>query len=405
MALHASPRLALALACLARLLPAAADLAELVTLTDYVAATGARCLDGSPYEIWISRKPASRRFVLDIQGGAWCGSVGDCESRAYNPSNCYLGSSRPDCFNVNAERCANKSDAMTFECIPACNGARWCGGLFKNDTTRNPLTAEWTKVLFPYHDGGSFAGDNDTVTPTPSGPLYFRGHRNFLAAIDYLVKHEGLGDAIEVVLTGNSAGGLATYFHMDELAALLPGVRVSAAPDSGFFYATDPGHPSWGAELLDIVEFMNATAGLDQSCVAALRAAGGDPATCSFPEVLAPHLMTPLFVINGRFDPALDSISAGESEKNMTHVREIGARFLGLVQSTLLQPGRGNAAFITSCAQHCGQWSQGADGDFNVSIDGDGAVEALMKWREGTKSLWVQAADFPCATCCSGGQA
>ena len=46
---------------------------------------------------------------------------------------------------------------------------------------------------------------------TPSGPLYFRGRRNVLAAVDYLVRNAGLGAAgSEVILTGNSAGGLAT---------------------------------------------------------------------------------------------------------------------------------------------------------------------------------------------------
>ena len=151
-----------------------------------------------------------------------------------------------------------------------------------------------------------------------------------------------------------------SYFHADALAALLPHARVTAAPDSGFFYATDPGYPKWGAELRNIVSFMNATSGLDASCVAAVRSAGGDPATCAYPEVLAPHVTTPLFVMNGRFDPALDSISAGENQGNASHVREIGQRFLGLVNDTVLAPGGGrNAAFVTSCAQHCGQWAQG----------------------------------------------
>jgi hypothetical protein len=94
--------------------------------------------------------------------------------------------------------------------------------------------------------------------------------------------------------------------------------------------------------------------------VAAVRAAGGDPATCAFPEVLAPHVTTPLVVMNGRFDPALASISAGENQGNASHVREIGQRFLGLVNDTVLAQGGGrNAAFVTSCAQHCGQWAQG----------------------------------------------
>jgi hypothetical protein len=258
---------------------------------------------------------------------------------------------------------------MTFSCLPACNGARWCGGLL-SDATHNPLTAGWNKVLLPYHDGQSFAGSRaDPVLTTFNGatvPLYFRGHRNFLAAIDYLMKHAGMSSASEVALTGNSAGGLATYWHADELSALLPSARVWAAPDSGFFYAGDGGHPSWRAELAALVDMANATAGLDASCVAAQLAAKRPAAECAYPEVFSEHISTPMFIMQSRFDPALDSISAGESGANATHVNAIGGPVLGLVKDLLLGEGSPHAAFITACAQHCGQWAQGSDGDFNV---------------------------------------
>lgn len=169
----------------------------------------------------------------------------------------------------------NKTDAMTFECLPACNGARWCGGLFVNDSATNPLTHDWNKVLLPYHDGGSFAGDNATVTYTTYGgktvPLYFRGHRNFLAAINYLVTHAGLNESTEVILTGNSAGGLATYYHMDELTELLPHARVVAAPDSGFFFADDPEDLGWPNSLLWMVKQFDSLGGLDKSWWGHLR--------------------------------------------------------------------------------------------------------------------------------------
>jgi hypothetical protein len=148
---------------------------------------------------------------------------------------------------------------------------------------------------------------------------------------------------------GNSAGGLATYWHMDELASMLPAARVVAAPDSGFFFASDPNDLSWaqvrvswvvrwgvlwggrrlaivteverqgravrgacqcGAcscrlcatllcpltvrvssltsasqSLLWMVSAFNATSGLDQTCITARTAAGLDPAQCAFPEV------------------------------------------------------------------------------------------------------------------------
>jgi hypothetical protein len=72
------------LLALAALLPAAcsasasasnSDVATLHTLSDYVADPwGARALDGSPYEVWVSLAPPgspnARRWVIDIMGGA-----------------------------------------------------------------------------------------------------------------------------------------------------------------------------------------------------------------------------------------------------------------------------------------------------------------------------------------------
>lgn len=61
--------------------------------------------------------------------------------------------------------------------------------------------------------------------------------------------------------------------------------------------------------------------------------------------------------MNSRFDSALDSISGGENGQNATNVNRMGALVLNLVNQTVLnRPG--NAAFITSCHEHCGQWAQ-----------------------------------------------
>lgn len=399
---------------------ASATVATLVTLSDYVGGSGApessfnaRSLDGSPYEIWFAPATSpvnASKWVIDIQGGAWCQDLAACAARAYSPGGCYLGSSNASCFNADSERCANKSAAMSFECLPACNGARWCGGLFVNDSATNPLSHDWNQVLLPYHDGQSFSGGAVAATVTSFNgrdvPLWFRGHANFQAAIDWLVRHAGLGAATEVGLTGNSAGGLATYYHADELTALLPHARVWAAPDSGFFYADDTAFPSWAAGLRAMVTMANATAGLDASCVAAMRAEGHNPADCAFPEVVALYVSTPLFVMQGRYDPALTSIASGERGANASHVNAIGRHVLDLLYNTVLRRPE-NAAFVTACAEHCGQWAQGVDGDFNVTIGGQSAVPFLARWRAGAAAgqqlLQAPGDSYPCAECCQGG--
>lgn len=132
---------------------------------------------------------------------------------------------------------------------------------------------------------------------------------------------------------------------------------------------------------------------------------------CRFPEVTAPHIQTPYFVMNSRFDPALDSIIAGVSSKETDKVNQIGRDMIDLINTTVLSASK-NAAFITSCYQHCGQWAQnqrlkGAGGqsfnDANVTIDGFQAIPAMMEWIKGNRRTWIQKALYPCDSCCSGG--
>lgn len=284
-------------------------------------------------------------------------------------------------------------------------------------TPRPPVGAQsWNKVWLQYCDGTSQTSNNETVTWTTFNgttvPLYFRGLRVWQAMVQRLIADYGLGAATDLVVSGDSAGGLSTYYHADRFAQALPSTRVVAAPDSGYFF--DAGWAPWSDELRWVMTQGNGTAGLNAGCVAAKLAAGYDPLACAFPDVSTSYITTSLFVMNSRFDPALDSIVAGEDGKNVTRVQAIGDQLLAWVQLTALQGRPGNAAFLTSCHQHCGQWAQGqvggdgVPGDFNVTIDGDTAPAAFDAWfggRAGGKQLWLQAAPYPCATCCEGGQA
>lgn len=129
-----------------------------------------------------------------------------------------------------------------------------------------------------YCDGGSFTGNNETVTNFNGTSLYFRGHRILNAIIEDLLKNRGAVRncidscmhlfMIHVVLAlrrpcvchrrscqrrqrrcgrvvhcsrcarrNASAGGLATFLHIDQWAASMPSTvnKIVAMPDSGFF--------------------------------------------------------------------------------------------------------------------------------------------------------------------------
>ena len=50
---------------------------------------------------------------------------------------------------------------------------------------------------------------------------------------------QGLKLATDVVVSGCSAGGLATYLHVDDWASMFSkSVKVVGMPDSGFFLGT-----------------------------------------------------------------------------------------------------------------------------------------------------------------------
>ena len=212
------------------------SLAQSVLLTDAVA-KGAACLDGSPQRYWIQKAQSTAnasKWSVHMMGGGWCESTASCASRAFS----YIGSSNTAYFTTTSDSMpgvSNYSDVMDFAYLPSCLGARWCGGLMANDTVHNPVSSDWNKVLISYCDGGSFGGANMNVTPAVSGgkpvDLHYRGFYNLNAVIDDLLANRGLASATDLILSGDSAGGLAVYWHV---------VRLLCVDAIGRYFARRP---------------------------------------------------------------------------------------------------------------------------------------------------------------------
>ena len=63
--------------------------------------------------------------------------------------------------------------------------------------------------------------------------LHFKGFPILNAVLNSLMA-KGLNKADEVILTGCSAGGLATYLHADYVASVIPkSAKYHAIPDAG----------------------------------------------------------------------------------------------------------------------------------------------------------------------------
>ena len=119
-----------------------------------------------------------------------------------------------------------------------------------------------------------------------------------------------------MLLTGCSAGGLATYLHADHVGAHLrkaaPALRrFKAAPDAGFFLMQPnaEGLPVYPDQMREIFRLSNASGGVNAACIAAQKE--GEEFRCNFAENNYPHLFstfdtdgldTGIFVINSALD-------------------------------------------------------------------------------------------------------
>ena len=79
----------------------------------------------------------------------------------------------------------------------------------------------WNHVFLRYCDGGSFSGSNATSTDVGGSTLWFRGKHVLKAMMEDLLSKRGLKTSTDVVISGCSAGGLATFLHVDHWATVL----------------------------------------------------------------------------------------------------------------------------------------------------------------------------------------
>lgn len=237
--------------------------------------TGARCLDGSPGGYY--HRPGvgdnATKWLLVLQGGGWCTSVEDCTSRA------------------KTSKGSSKGWAPTTTQL----------GILSADPAVNPHFFSYTAVYLYYCDGFSFVGDAEA----PVSGLYFRGRRILDGVLASLSATKGLDRATSVLLSGHSAGGLATYLHADHVGDVVGrltaagrsnGLVYGAAPDAGYFMNLAA---SREATTRLMVTLTNASG--NDACLAAKPAA--DRWQCFFPENVFPFINSSTFVVNSLYDP------------------------------------------------------------------------------------------------------
>jgi len=336
-----------------------------VLLTDSVK-DGAACIDGSPpaYYFRAGYGDGINKWQLHHEGGGWCVSLSDCLSK------------------TKVGHGSSKDYPKTLVLSE---------GYFSTNQTLNPLMYNWNLAYFSYCDGSSFSGNNLTVTNYKGVDLYFRGFLNLKAYHSDLIKNKNLNSGTDFIISGCSAGGLATYLHVDFWADILPkGSKVRGMPDSGFFLDYDSeGKPKFATQMRWIFDQMNATSGVNQACIAA-HTPTHDTSACFFAEHTAPYITTPLFPVQSEYDAWQASNILGSTDAVLlnNYGKMLTSRFkTGVLAHTA------NGCDLDSCFHHCHEWGQ-------IVIGGYDQGKAVQAWYEGKELVLIQDKVYPCTECC-----
>ncbi|KAG6525755.1 hypothetical protein ZIOFF_015722 [Zingiber officinale] len=294
--------------------------AEFVNITKVYSAVaqGAVCLDGSPPAYHLSSGWGSglRSWVVHLEGGGWCRNQTTCGYRKDSA----LGSS-------------NKMDAQSY-----------FSGILSNDQALNPDFYNWNRVKIRYCDGSSFTGDVEERDPVSH--VYYRGARIWLAVMQELLAR-GMREAETALLTGSSAGGLASILHCDSFRGFLPSsAKVKCLSDAGYFVHTKDiaGEETIKAYYNDVVTTHGSAKNLP-GCNSAM-----EPAMASSFEVIVSNILVPDTADpNGTWKDCKLHISQC-SPTQLKVLQEYRGNFLNALKA--LDELRSMGMFINSCFIH-----------------------------------------------------
>lgn len=176
----------------------------------------ALCLDGSPAAYWHTKGKHTAKtagsWIIFLEGGGECISNVDCLSRKKT----YRGSSE----NLPAEPLITPLVLSTYHHF-------------------NPEFAGWNHVIVHYCTGDLHLGTMTSKDEARWGWARFRGHHVLQGVLQDLEQKHKLGEASQIVLAGQSAGGIGTFAHLDWFDERYPAATVVGFPHAGYYWHND----------------------------------------------------------------------------------------------------------------------------------------------------------------------
>eukprot|EP00250_Pteridium_aquilinum_P013197 c21194_g1_i3 orf=203-1432(-) len=249
-----------------------------LTLVHGADAKGAVCLDGSlpGYHLDAGFGSGLNSWIVHLQGGAWCADANSCALRSQTS----LGSS-------------HLMNASIFQ------------GILSSSSRENPFFYNWNRVKVRYCDGGSFSGDVDLPMQAriPGKNqlqlLHYRGQRIWRVVMEDLLAR-GMTHATQALLSGESAGGLASLIHCNTFKGLfLEHVDVKCFSDGGIFLDIPDVNGNQFAQsyFRRVVNLQNISGSLPRGCTAER-----DPGQCFLAQHFLEDIYSPTFILQSAYD-------------------------------------------------------------------------------------------------------
>lgn len=356
-----------------------------LTLIQSAAATGAVCLDGTlpGYHIHRGFGSGVNSWLIQLEGGGWCNDIRTCVFRKKTPrgSSDYM------------------EKVLEFT------------GILSNKPNENPDFYNWNRVKLRYCDGASFNGEGSNEAAS----LQFRGQRIWVAAMEDLMSI-GMKDATQALLSGCSAGGLASILHCDEFHDLFQGsTKVKCLADGGMFLdAVDVAGGRTLRKLYNgVVTLQGVSKNLPDYCTSRM-----DATSCFFPQNLVANITTPLFLLNAAYDvwQITESLAPGtadpkgywkECKSNYAKCNGSQIQFLQSFRNEMLNSIKGftssqqNGWFINSCFAHCQTEKQDTwFGSDSPAIADQGIAKSVGDWYFDRRTVKEIDCPYPCDKTC-----
>ncbi|XP_058083556.1 pectin acetylesterase 12-like [Magnolia sinica] len=346
---------------------------------------GAVCLDGTPSAYHLDRGFGSGMdsWLVHLEGGGWCSDIKSCVGRKKN----HLGSSNQ------MER------VLRFT------------GILSNKAEENPDFYNWNRVKVRYCDGASFSGEGVNEEEN----LFFRGQRIWSAVMEELLSL-GMSFAKQALLSGCSAGGLASIIHCDQFRELFPPtIKVKCLSDGGLFLDVKDisGKRTLKSIYDGVISLQGVESNLPEPCTSRLS-----PDMCFFPENLVNEVDTPLFLLNAAYDawqvqaslaPLSADLDGDWSACKLDHAKCNATQlaFLEDFRSQMLHhldmfsTYNKNGFFINSCFAHCQSERQDTWFANDSPQNGNKRIaEAVADWYFDRSEVMEVDCPYPCGQTC-----